>query len=57
MSSVSGFQDSVRLVADEAAGVIFCGLPSGAEKKIRQVIDVFFVKLCCIVEFKVRVRM
>ena len=26
---VSGFQANVKLVADVAAGVIFCGLPSG----------------------------
>ena len=37
LSLVSGFQDSVRLVADEAAGVMFCGLPSGTEMNLRKI--------------------
>jgi len=32
-SLVSGFQANVRLVADVAAGVIFCGLASGTKTK------------------------
>ena len=33
---VSGSQASVTLVADVAAGVMFCGLPSGAIKKFKR---------------------
>ena len=32
-SLVSVFHENVRLVADAAAGVIFCGLPSGTKTK------------------------
>ena len=32
-SLAKGFQANVRLVADVAAGVIFCGLPSGTKNK------------------------